>query len=61
MAIAVDGTIGAVMSTYTLGDEHGWVSGLVAERLLEPGTHDIDLYVVSGQGADRSLRPVATR
>jgi hypothetical protein len=57
IAVAVDGTIAAVVPLYTDQFAPGRVAAMALRSTLTPGTHQVGLFVV-GPNADPTLRPI---
>ncbi|HEV2929802.1 MAG TPA: hypothetical protein VGW74_14000, partial [Propionibacteriaceae bacterium] len=59
LAVAVNGTIGAVGLTFTQGDTPQTFATLVPDSLFQPGTNRVRLYQVERTRAGPRLRPLA--
>jgi hypothetical protein len=58
IAIAVNGTVGAVSPLFTDNSTAGHFAGLVPDFLFRDGPNDLRLFVVEGFGPSAALRPV---
>jgi hypothetical protein len=59
LAVAVNGTIGAVGLTFTQEDTPQTFATMVPESLFQPGTNRVRLYQVEQTRAGPRLHPVA--
>jgi hypothetical protein len=59
LAVAVNGTIGAVGLTFTEGDTPQTFAAMVPDALLRPGANRVRLYQVERTGSGPRLHPVA--
>jgi hypothetical protein len=58
VALAVNGTVAAVMESHTVGDKQGLVRAILPYPLLNAGDNEIAAYVVEGSAAEPTLHSI---
>ena len=58
VAVAVDGTVAGVGPAFPQGEDGSTFWAMLAERLVGPGAHEMDVYLVTGPLPEPILRPL---